>query len=44
MEIDPPPRFFAVHDALGRPVPSGPLSGAVIAMGNFEGCIAATGP
>jgi riboflavin kinase / FMN adenylyltransferase len=37
MDINPPPRFIVVHDALGRPVHAGPLSGAVIAMGNFEG-------
>jgi riboflavin kinase / FMN adenylyltransferase len=37
MRTEPPPRFIAVHDALGRPAHTGPLSGAVIAMGNFEG-------
>lgn len=37
MPTEPPPRFIAVYDALGRPVDAGPLSGAVIAMGNFEG-------
>jgi riboflavin kinase / FMN adenylyltransferase len=31
-----PPRFIAVHDALDQPPPA-KLTGAVVAMGNFEG-------
>ena len=32
-----PPRFVAVRDAIGQPPHSGPLRGAVVAVGNFEG-------
>jgi riboflavin kinase/FMN adenylyltransferase len=31
------PRFLAIHDGLGQPPHAGPLRGAVLAMGNFEG-------
>jgi riboflavin kinase / FMN adenylyltransferase len=37
MQSEPPPRFIAVHDRLGEPPHAGPLRGAVVAMGNFEG-------
>src|ERR1700722_10189772 len=37
MQSEPPPRFIAVHDRLGDPPHPGPLRGAVVAMGNFEG-------
>jgi riboflavin kinase / FMN adenylyltransferase len=32
-----PPRFIAIHDRLDAPPHPGPLHGAVVAMGNFEG-------
>ena len=37
MRSETPQPFIAVHDALDRPPHAGPLRGAVIAMGNFEG-------
>jgi riboflavin kinase / FMN adenylyltransferase len=37
MQSEPASRFIAIHDRLGDPPHPGPLRGAVVAMGNFEG-------